>query len=139
MKLPPSHLHQEKDPEGIAGPSRPWHSPKTAPRPLLLPPPPSVCLPTAAPSLSPLGRTPSSRHGPVRLKRLFTACALSCPFLSYHVTFICILLLLLSVQLRLPFPSPAEDRKAIKDQIVDMTKKAKGAAAAAARMAGGAP
>lgn len=44
-----------------------------------------------------------------------------------------------SVQLRLPFPSPAEDRKAIKDQIVDMTKKAKGAAAAAARMAGGAP
>lgn len=40
-------------------------------------------------------------------------------------------------QLRLPFPHPVEDRKAIKDAIVEMTKKAKGAAAMNARTPGG--
>ncbi|KAG2431657.1 hypothetical protein HYH02_013234 [Chlamydomonas schloesseri] len=40
-------------------------------------------------------------------------------------------------KLRLPFPHPVEDRKAIKDAIVEMTKKAKGAAAMNARTPGG--
>ncbi|PNH12245.1 hypothetical protein TSOC_000823 [Tetrabaena socialis] len=40
-------------------------------------------------------------------------------------------------KLRLPFPSPAEDRKSIKEAIVEMTKKARGAAAANARTPGG--
>ncbi|KAG2483651.1 hypothetical protein HYH03_017454 [Edaphochlamys debaryana] len=40
-------------------------------------------------------------------------------------------------KVRLPFPHPAEDRKAIKDNIVEMTKKAKSAAATNARTPGG--
>ncbi|KXZ44540.1 hypothetical protein GPECTOR_65g158 [Gonium pectorale] len=40
-------------------------------------------------------------------------------------------------KVRLPFPHPAEDRKSIKDNIVEMTKKAKSAAATNARTPGG--
>ncbi|GLC36852.1 hypothetical protein PLESTB_000775700 [Pleodorina starrii] len=40
-------------------------------------------------------------------------------------------------KLRLPFPHPAEDRKSIKDAIVEMTKKARSAAATNARTPGG--
>ncbi|GIL90920.1 hypothetical protein Vretimale_17126 [Volvox reticuliferus] len=40
-------------------------------------------------------------------------------------------------KLRLPFPHPAEDRKSIKDAIVEMTKKARSIAATNARTPGG--